>query len=111
MFLCDVYIEMLSIIFIVAHSLLSHVSIIIRLVRSITRLPIVIKGVLCAEVIYTLHISHQKSCLSLQDAIKAAQFGAQAVIVSNHGGRQLDCAPVRCTFMSIYMRIVDFLSL
>ena len=45
--------------------------------RSITTLPLVIKGVLCAE-----------------DALKAAQHGATAIIVSNHGGRQLDCAPV-----------------
>lgn len=41
--------------------------------RSITRLPIVLKGVLTAE-----------------DALLAAQHGANAVVVSNHGGRQLD---------------------
>jgi 4-hydroxymandelate oxidase len=43
--------------------------------RTITGLPIVIKGLLTAE-----------------DAALAANHGAQAVVVSNHGGRQLDGA-------------------
>jgi len=41
--------------------------------RSITRLPVVLKGILAGD-----------------DARLAADHGAQAVIVSNHGGRQLD---------------------
>jgi len=41
--------------------------------RSITSLPILVKGILTAE-----------------DAELAVQFGASAIIVSNHGGRQLD---------------------
>jgi 4-hydroxymandelate oxidase len=45
--------------------------------RSITRLPIVLKGVMAPE-----------------DASLAVEHGASAVIVSNHGGRQLDgCEP------------------
>jgi 4-hydroxymandelate oxidase len=43
--------------------------------RSITRLPILIKGVLAPE-----------------DAALAVEHGASGVIVSNHGGRQLDGA-------------------
>jgi 4-hydroxymandelate oxidase len=43
--------------------------------RSITRLPIVLKGIVTPE-----------------DAALAVEHGADAVIVSNHGGRQLDCA-------------------
>jgi 4-hydroxymandelate oxidase len=43
--------------------------------REITRLPLVVKGVLTAE-----------------DARHAADEGARAVVVSNHGGRQLDGA-------------------
>ncbi len=43
--------------------------------RSITRLPIVIKGIVTPE-----------------DAALAVEHGVDAVIVSNHGGRQLDCA-------------------
>ena len=43
--------------------------------RSITRLPIAIKGIVTPE-----------------DASLAAEHGVDAVIVSNHGGRQLDCA-------------------
>jgi 4-hydroxymandelate oxidase len=43
--------------------------------RSITSLPIVVKGVLRAD-----------------DAVRAVDHGAAAVIVSNHGGRQLDGA-------------------
>ncbi|WP_369217424.1 alpha-hydroxy acid oxidase, partial [Streptomyces flavofungini] len=43
--------------------------------RAATRLPLVLKGVLAAE-----------------DAVRAAECGADAVVVSNHGGRQLDGA-------------------
>lgn len=44
--------------------------------RSITRLPVVVKGVLRAD-----------------DAVKAVEHGAAAVLVSNHGARQLDGEP------------------
>jgi 4-hydroxymandelate oxidase len=44
--------------------------------RSLTDLPVVIKGVMSGE-----------------DARLALEHGAAAVIVSNHGGRQLDSAP------------------
>ena len=43
--------------------------------RSETSLPLIVKGVLCAE-----------------DAVLARDAGAAAVVVSNHGGRQLDGA-------------------
>jgi 4-hydroxymandelate oxidase len=45
-------------------------------IRSITRLPVAIKGILTAE-----------------DALLAAEHGVTSVVVSNHGGRQLDGAP------------------
>ncbi|KAK3270175.1 hypothetical protein CYMTET_21415 [Cymbomonas tetramitiformis] len=44
--------------------------------KSITPLPIVVKGVMCVE-----------------DATLALSHGAAAVVVSNHGNRQLDGAP------------------
>ena len=44
--------------------------------RAVCPLPLVLKGVLTAE-----------------DALLAAEHGAEAVIVSNHGGRQLDGVP------------------
>jgi 4-hydroxymandelate oxidase len=44
--------------------------------QSITALPILIKGIVRAD-----------------DALRAAQSGASGVVVSNHGGRQLDTAP------------------
>jgi isopentenyl diphosphate isomerase/L-lactate dehydrogenase-like FMN-dependent dehydrogenase len=44
--------------------------------HSICRLPLVVKGVLTAE-----------------DALLAAEHGAAAIVVSNHGGRQLDGVP------------------
>jgi isopentenyl diphosphate isomerase/L-lactate dehydrogenase-like FMN-dependent dehydrogenase len=44
--------------------------------HSISSLPLVVKGVLTAE-----------------DALLAAEHGAAAVVVSNHGGRQLDGVP------------------
>ncbi len=44
--------------------------------RSVTRLPILVKGV-----------------IRVDDARRAADYGAVGVVVSNHGGRQLDTAP------------------
>jgi len=44
-----------------------------------THLPIVVKGVCRGD-----------------DARRAAEHGAKAVVVSNHGGRQLDTAPATC---------------
>src|SRR6266571_2161048 len=44
-----------------------------------SRLPIVVKGV----------------CRS-DDGRRAAEHGAKAIVVSNHGGRQLDTAPATC---------------
>jgi 4-hydroxymandelate oxidase len=46
---------------------------------SSTRLPVVVKGVCRGD-----------------DARHAAEHGAKAVVVSNHGGRQLDTAPATC---------------
>lgn len=43
--------------------------------RSITKMPIILKGVQCVE-----------------DVLKAVEFGVQGVVLSNHGGRQLDFA-------------------
>lgn len=45
-------------------------------IRSLTKLPIIIKGVMHED-----------------DAEKAAIHGVDAIVVSNHGGRQLDAAP------------------
>ncbi|MDC0770934.1 alpha-hydroxy acid oxidase [Streptomyces sp. HD] len=47
----------------------------VEAVRSVTRLPIVLKGILAPD-----------------DAVRAARLGVDAVVVSNHGGRQLDGA-------------------
>ncbi|MFD7986586.1 alpha-hydroxy acid oxidase [Kitasatospora indigofera] len=44
--------------------------------RARSELPVVLKGILTAE-----------------DAVLAVQHGADAIVVSNHGGRQLDGAP------------------
>jgi isopentenyl diphosphate isomerase/L-lactate dehydrogenase-like FMN-dependent dehydrogenase len=48
----------------------------LRWIRELWRGPLVIKGVLTGD-----------------DARKAIDEGAAAVVVSNHGGRQLDCVP------------------
>ncbi|KAF3973708.1 hypothetical protein CMV_002885 [Castanea mollissima] len=50
--------------------------------RSITNLPILIKGVLTRE-----------------DAIKATEVGVAGIVVSNHGGRQLDYTPATITVL------------
>ena len=43
--------------------------------QSLSPLPLVVKGILRAD-----------------DAVRAVEYGAQAIVVSNHGGRQLDGA-------------------
>ena len=45
-------------------------------VQSITKLPVLVKGVLTAEA-----------------ALEAVRHGVQGIVVSNHGGRQLDGTP------------------
>jgi isopentenyl diphosphate isomerase/L-lactate dehydrogenase-like FMN-dependent dehydrogenase len=42
-------------------------------IKRVSGLPVVAKGVMCAE-----------------DALKALEYGADAIFVSNHGARQLD---------------------
>jgi 4-hydroxymandelate oxidase len=54
---------------------------------SVTRLPIVVKGVVRAD-----------------DARRAVEHGARAVVVSNHGGRQLDTSPAT---IDVLPRIAD----
>jgi len=55
--------------------------------RSITKLPVVVKGLVRGD-----------------DAVRAIEHGAAAVVVSNHGGRQLDSAPAT---IEVLPRIVD----
>jgi 4-hydroxymandelate oxidase len=50
--------------------------------RSISPLPVIVKGILAP-----------------QDAVLAIEHGAAGVIVSNHGGRQLDSAPAPITML------------
>jgi 4-hydroxymandelate oxidase len=44
--------------------------------RSITKLPVLVKGIVRAD-----------------DAVRAVERGAAGIVVSNHGGRQLDASP------------------
>jgi isopentenyl diphosphate isomerase/L-lactate dehydrogenase-like FMN-dependent dehydrogenase len=53
-------------------------------------LPVVIKGILTAE-----------------DAVLACQHGAAAIVVSNHGGRQLDGVPASLDALEEVVRAVD----
>lgn len=55
--------------------------------RSITNLPVLVKGILRAD-----------------DSILAIKNGASGIIVSNHGGRQLDTAPAT---ISVLSRVVE----
>jgi L-lactate dehydrogenase (cytochrome) len=48
----------------------------LRWIRELWGGPIVVKGVLTAD-----------------DALRAVDEGAEAIVISNHGGRQLDCVP------------------
>jgi 4-hydroxymandelate oxidase len=55
--------------------------------RSITTLPVLVKGVVRAD-----------------DAVRAIEAGAAGVVVSNHGGRQLDASPAT---IDVLARIID----
>ncbi len=55
--------------------------------RSITKLPILVKGIVRAD-----------------DAVRAITNGAAGIVVSNHGGRQLDASPAT---IDVLPRIVD----
>ena len=48
----------------------------IQWLKNITKLPVLVKGILTAD-----------------DATKALEYGVDGIIVSNHGGRQLDYVP------------------
>ena len=56
----------------------------IRWLQGITKLPIVLKGILTAE-----------------DAVIAADLGVAAILVSNHGGRQIDGTPASVISLSM----------
>lgn len=58
--------------------------------RSITELPIVVKGIVRPD-----------------DAVRAADRGAAAIVVSNHGARQLDTSPAT---IEVLPRIADALA-
>ncbi|MCX5243626.1 alpha-hydroxy acid oxidase [Streptomyces prunicolor] len=58
--------------------------------REQTRLPVVVKGV-----------------LDPRDAVRAARAGAEAVVVSNHGGRQLDGVLPSITALTGVVEAVD----
>lgn len=55
--------------------------------KSITSMPVIVKGILTPE-----------------DAVLAADHGAAAIVVSNHGGRQLDSSPAS---IAVLPEIVD----
>lgn len=57
--------------------------------RSITSLPIVVKGIVRAD-----------------DARRSVEAGAAAVVVSNHGGRQLDTSPASLDALSAIADVV-----
>lgn len=57
---------------------------------SITRLPLVVKGVVRGD-----------------DAARAIEHGAKAVVVSNHGGRQLDTAPATIDVLAEIAGAID----
>ncbi|XP_009146409.1 peroxisomal (S)-2-hydroxy-acid oxidase GLO3 isoform X2 [Brassica rapa] len=61
----------------------------IEWLRSITKLPILIKGILTRE-----------------DALKAVEAGVDGIVVSNHGGRQLDYSPATITVLEEVVHVV-----
>jgi len=61
----------------------------IKWLRSVTRLPVILKGILSAE-----------------DAVNAVEVGADGILVSNHGGRQLDTVPATIDVLSDIVKAV-----
>ncbi|KAG0482720.1 hypothetical protein HPP92_010804 [Vanilla planifolia] len=59
-------------------------------IKSITKLPILVKGIVNGE-----------------DARKAIEVGASGIIVSNHGGRQLDYAPATISILEEVVQAVS----
>ncbi len=59
-------------------------------IKEKTRLPLILKGI-----------------LTFEDAEKAVLLGVNGVIVSNHGGRQLDTAPASLDVLSEIVQAVD----
>ena len=62
----------------------------IRWLKSITRMPVVVKGV-----------------MSCEDAREALRHGADAIWVSNHGGRQLDGTPATIDVLAEVVEAID----
>ncbi|XP_020412986.1 peroxisomal (S)-2-hydroxy-acid oxidase GLO3-like [Prunus persica] len=70
----------------------------IEWLKSITNLPILIKGVLTHEVMGKINLCKKEK------ARKAVEVGVAGIVVSNHGGRQLDYTP---TTISVLEEVVD----
>ena len=51
----------------------------LRKLKNSTKLPFIIKGIMTVE-----------------DALMAVEAGVDAIVISNHGGRVLDCTPGVC---------------
>jgi 4-hydroxymandelate oxidase len=62
----------------------------IRWIRSATRLPVLLKGIMRAD-----------------DAARALDYGVDGIIVSNHGGRQLDGVPATIEVLEDITRAVN----
>jgi len=62
----------------------------VQWLRSIAPIPLIVKGILAP-----------------QDAVLAIEHGAAAVMVSNHGGRQLDSSPAPITMLRSIVEAVD----
>lgn len=62
----------------------------IKFLKSITKLPIWLKGIMTEE-----------------DALLAIEQGADAIYVSNHGGRQLDSSPPTLRVLEDICKVVN----
>lgn len=56
--------------------------------REVTKLPVLLKGILTVE-----------------DSLLALEYGASGIVVSNHGGRQLDGVPATVSHTSVLYKI------
>jgi 4-hydroxymandelate oxidase len=63
----------------------------IESIASEVKVPVIVKGICRAD-----------------DALQAVRHGASGIIVSNHGGRQLDCAPATIEALPAVVKAIAF---
>ena len=79
----------------------------LKFLKTFTKMPIVLKGILTGEQVLlcssfiSCSVSDHIPSLTAEDAKLAVEAGVDGIVVSNHGGRQLDTVPAPVSHVSI----------